>query len=170
MVHIFHIPVGQSRRYFESMHPLTICSLRAARKHFWRRTAIAIALPVASGLQSSAKAVSFRFDFGRNVSSEFRSAAVEAGNAWSSVLKDDTVVELRLEYEDLSAIGGDILGGAQPGRVSVSYNRYVNALFKDAVSSYDYAVINSLQFSYSDQARLHSFQRGQRSASPVTLN
>jgi len=135
----------------------------------WKGVAAALALPIVSGLQAPAQAVSFRFDFGRNVSSEFRSAAKEAGDAWSSVLKDDTVVELRLEYEDLSNIGGDILGGAQPGRVTVNYDQYVNALFQDAVSSNDYAGINSLQFSSSDRDSLQAFQQGYQKASKINL-
>lgn len=167
MAHFLQRPDCQSHHHFHPAYLLPGCPL----KRPWKAIAVALSLPVVGvGWQSPAQAVSFRFDFGRNVSSEFRSAAIEAGNAWSSVLKDDTVVELRLEYQDLSSIGGDILGGAQPGRVTVSYDQYVNALFQDAVSSNDYAGINSLQLSADDRVNLQSFQRGYRRAGQIKLD
>ena len=105
---------------------------------------------------SSAQAVSFRFDFGNNVSSDFQKAAEAAGEVWSAELKDDVVVDLRVELTDLSVLGGDILGGAQPGKLTVSYQDYLDATVRDVVSSNDYLSLNSFQLSSDDRTSIQN--------------
>ena len=149
--------------------PLQARSSKGERKLPLKGLAVALALPVVGSLQSPAQAIRFRFDYDQYVPDSFRSAAEEAGEAWSSVLKDDTVVELRIEYQDLSEIGGNVLGGAQPGRVTVGYNQYINALFDDAISNDDYAGIDTLQLSYTDKGRLQDFHQGYLQPSQINL-
>ncbi|MEO1386371.1 MAG: NF038122 family metalloprotease [Cyanobacteria bacterium J06634_6] len=116
--------------------------------------ALVLSVPLVAVSQSSAWALSFRFNFDGNASDEFQSAVRDAGETWSSLLKDDVVVDLYIRYTDLSAIGGDILGGAQPGKTKVDYAEYVNAAFKDVVSSDDYFGVNSLQLNAGGQQQV----------------
>lgn len=126
--------------------------------------ALAIALPVALVPQSSAWALSFRFDFDDSVSDDFQQATQEAANTWSSVLKDDVVVDLRVEYSDLSEAGA-VLAGVRPDKVKVKYEDYVQAMLKDAVSQNDIQALGSLQLSSKGQEALQEFQVGSLSSS-----
>ncbi len=121
--------------------------------------ALALALPGALTLQSAAQAVSFRFDFAGSVSDEFRTATQEAASSWSSILKDDVTIDLRIEYSDLSSVGS-VLGGAQPGKIQVDYDDYVAALLQDSVSSNDFLALNNLQLSSKDHELVQEFQAG----------
>lgn len=125
-----------------------------------RPSAWFLAVPIGLLAASPANAVSFRFDFGRNVSDEFQFAAQAAADSWSSVLKDETVVDLRIEYTDLSSVGGSVLGGVQPGKVKVKYEDYVNALFRDAISTNDFKGLDSLQLSAKGREAIQDFQAG----------
>lgn len=130
----------------------------------WSRPAlvpmvVTTAVPLAMVVQCPARALSFRFDFDRNVPDDFRAATQEAGNAWSSVLKDDVIVDLKIEYKDLSPSGA-VLGGARPGRVKVKYEDYVEAIFRDAVSANDLSAINSLPLSSEGRQAAQAFQLG----------
>ncbi len=121
--------------------------------------ALALAIPVALIPQSSAQALNFRFDFGGNVSDDFQQAAQEAAGMWSSVLKDDVAVDIRVEYSDLSSAGA-VLAGARPNKVKVKYEDYVQAMLKDAVSSNDIQALGSLQLSSKGQEAIQEFQAG----------
>jgi hypothetical protein len=121
--------------------------------------ALALALPSALTLQPAAQALSFRFDFAGNPSDEFQTATREAADLWSSVLKDDVTIDLRIEYSDLSSIGS-VLGGAQPGKIQVDYDRYVAALLQDSVSGNDFLALNNLQLSSQDHELVQEFQAG----------
>ncbi len=121
--------------------------------------ALALALPGALTLQPAAQALSFRFDFAGNPSEEFQTAAREAADLWSSVLKDNVTVDLRIEYGDLSSVDS-VLGGALPGKVQVDYDQYVSALLRDSVSSNDFLALNNLQLSSQDYELIQEFQAG----------
>ena len=122
---------------------------------------VAIALPITLPLaiQQPGQALSFRFDFDRQVPNDFQAVALEAGDAWSALLKDDVVVDLRIEYEDLSS-SGNILAGVQPSKVKVKYEDYVGALFNDAISPTDLSAVNSLPLSSEGRQIAQSFQLG----------
>ena len=124
--------------------------------------AITSALPLTL-MARSAQALSFRFDFDRKVPDDFQAAAQEAADVWSSVLKDDVVVDLRIEYTDLSSFG-PVLGGAQPGKVKVKYEDYVDALFRDATSANDLSALNSLPLSSEGRQIVQSFQPGSQAS------
>lgn len=130
-------------------------------------TALAFAVPLTMAAQTDAQAVTFRFEYGGGISNEFKAATQEASNAWSSVLKDDTVVDLRIEYTDLSNVGASVLGGAQPGKIRVKYEDYVNALFQDASSSNDFEGLSSLQLSSEGRSYLQNV--GQRTDKKADL-
>ncbi|MEL7356652.1 MAG: NF038122 family metalloprotease [Cyanobacteria bacterium J06560_6] len=134
-----------------------------------RPSAWFLAVPIGLLAASPANAVSFRFDFGRNVSDEFQFAAQAAADSWSSVLKDETVVDLRIEYTDLSSVGGSVLGGVQPGKVKVKYEDYVNALFRDAISTNDFKGLDSLQLSAKGREAIQDFQAGDLDARKSNL-
>ncbi|MEL6552248.1 MAG: NF038122 family metalloprotease [Cyanobacteria bacterium J06621_11] len=131
--------------------------------------AAVLALPIVASLQPSAQAVSFRFDLNRKASDEFKWAVEDAAKGWSSTLKDDTVVDIKIEFTDLSKLGGSILGGAQAGKVKVKYEDYVEALFRDAASDDDYAGVGSLQLSSKDREIFQDFQTGRIEAEKVKL-
>ncbi|MEO0887716.1 MAG: NF038122 family metalloprotease [Cyanobacteria bacterium J06648_10] len=135
-----------------------------------RPSAWFLAVPIGLLAASPANAVSFRFDFGRNVSDEFQFAAQAAADSWSSVLKDETVVDLRIEYTDLSSVGGSVLGGVQPGKVKVKYEDYVNALFRDAISTNDFKGLDSLQLSAKGREAIQDFQAGDLDAGKSDLD
>lgn len=154
-------------RYSSSSRPSASSSLRLP---------ILATLPLAAAFsitlalvpQPEAQAISFNFDFGSGVSDDFQRAAQEAAGLWSNVLQDDVVVDLRLEYSDLST-AGSVLGGAQPAKVKVKYEDYTNALFKDAISSTDFLGLDALQLSAKDREELQAFQSGQLLPEAVKL-
>ena len=126
-------------------------------------TAIPLAIAATCAISAPAQAVSFRFDFANGVSDEFQQATQTAADRWSSVLKDDVVVDLRIEYSDLSAAddaADSVLGGIQPGKVKVKYEDYVSALLRDSVSSTDFQALNSLQLSAKGREALQDVQLG----------
>ena len=118
-------------------------------------TALAVGLPLALVPQPPAQALSFRLDFGRDVPDDFQAVARDAADRWSAVLKDDVVVDLKIEYGDLSDSGA-VLGGAQPGKVKVKYEDYVNALYQDSVSTTDLSALSSLPLSSEGREILQS--------------
>lgn len=131
--------------------------------------AIAIAPSAALLSQPSAQALSFRFDFDSSVSDDFQAATQEAASLWSDLLKDDVVVDLRVEYEDLSG-AGDVLAGIKPGKVKVKYEDYVQALLQDSISTEDFQGLSSLQLSSKGQEALQEFQAGGISVQEVDLD
>lgn len=118
-----------------------------------------MAVPLALVPQPATKALTFNFDFGSGVPQELQTAAQEAANLWSPLLKDNATVRLRVDYSDLSA-AGSVLGGVQPGKVKVKYEDYVDALFNDAVSTNDFQGIASMPLSAEGREVLYEHQRG----------
>ena len=118
-------------------------------------TALAVGLPLTLISQSPASALTFRLDFDRSVPDDFQVAAREAADMWSAVLKDDVVVDLKIEYGDLSSAGA-VLGGAQPGKVKVKYEDYVDALYQDSISATDLSAVSSLPLSSEGREFLQS--------------
>lgn len=116
--------------------------------------------PTASDQQTPAGGLTFQFDFDNQVPEALRAATYYAADSWSSILKDDIVLRLRIESVDLSEYG-DLLGGARPGRVTVKYEDYVDALFEDITSNTDLSSVNSLQLSAKGREDLQAYQAGE---------
>ena len=154
----------------KSTHLNACLPVSLSRSLSWVVPAIAIPLsvPLAIADQAPAQALSFRFDFDSNVSNEFQLATQQAADQWSAVLKDDVVIDLRIEYSDLSS-AGSVLGGTQPGKVKVKYDDYVSALLRDAISDTDFMALDSLQLSSKGRESLQEFQAGAISANKAKL-
>ena len=125
--------------------------------------------PTASDQQTPAGGLTFQFDFDNQVPEALRAATYYAADSWSSILKDDIVLRLRIESVDLSEYG-DLLGGARPGRVTVKYEDYVDALFEDITSNTDLSSVNSLQLSAKGREDLQAYQAGEIEADQVKLD
>ncbi|NJM98957.1 MAG: hypothetical protein HC800_19005 [Phormidesmis sp. RL_2_1] len=130
--------------------------------------ALPAALPLALMASSSAQAVSFRLDFASDVPDGFQQATREAADLWSSLLMDDVIVDLRIEYADLSA-AGTVLGGVQPNKIKVKYEDYVEALLKDASSSHDFLGIDHMQISAKGREAIQKFHAGQLDLDNIKL-
>ncbi|MEN8447247.1 MAG: NF038122 family metalloprotease, partial [Cyanobacteria bacterium J06555_13] len=131
-------------------------------------SAFAAALSATPVVSTPAQAVSFQFDFGSNTSDELQRATQEAAGVWSSLLKDDVTVNLRIDYADLSE-AGSVLGGVQPGKIKVKYEDYVEALFKDATSSDDFLGVSTLPLSSKGREAFQDFQTGKIDIGKVKL-
>ncbi|MEL6352625.1 MAG: NF038122 family metalloprotease [Cyanobacteria bacterium J06627_28] len=132
------------------------------------RVAVPFALPLALMPQVATQAVTFDFDFARPVPEEIRLATQEAADLWTPLLKDNAIVNLRIEYSDLSA-AGSVLGGVQPGKVKVKYEDYADALFKDAISSNDFLGASNLQLSAKGREAIYDYQAGNLDPSKAKL-
>ncbi|MEL6606085.1 MAG: NF038122 family metalloprotease [Cyanobacteria bacterium J06614_10] len=121
--------------------------------------AVPLAVPLVFLPQSAAQALTFNFDFGRGVPQELQTAAQEAADLWSPLLKDDISVKLKVDYSDLSD-AGSVLGGVQPAKVKVKYEDYVDALFEDVVSTNDIRGISSMPLSADGREVLYEYQQG----------
>ncbi|MGC9524358.1 MAG: NF038122 family metalloprotease [Limnospira sp.] len=107
-------------------------------------------LCVVSGiaLASPGQAATFNFvhDFG--TSQEIADAFDRAGDIWSSILYDDVEINIFVKYDQMAS--DTVLGGARPEMVEVSYNQYLNRIFRDITSEDDLRAFKTLQFDEDD--------------------
>lgn len=110
--------------------------------------AIALMLGVIGAVCSpvAASALEFNFGFEEGTSSDVISGFNQAGQLWSSILKDDINVNINIEFRNIDSPS---LGFFQPERVSYDYSNIKSALFSDQTSADDAIAYNTLD-SHSD--------------------
>lgn len=88
-----------------------------------------------------ASALEFNFGFSEDTPSDVISGFNQAGQLWSSILKDDVDVNINVEFRDVNSPS---LGFFQPQRVSYDYSDIKSALFSDQTSTDDAIAYNTL--------------------------
>ena len=95
---------------------------------------ILLGAAIGCGYPLQVKAVEFNFGFAEGTSEDVINGFNQAGALWSSVLTDDTTVNLDVQF---GALNSPSLGRFSPTRVNVGYQDLVRALDADASSSSD---------------------------------
>jgi hypothetical protein len=96
---------------------------------------VALAIVVVPTLNaSSAHAITFNFNYAPNTSPEVINGFNEAANLWSTLLTDDVVINLNVQF---TTIPSGSLGRFDPSRVNVTYEEFTAALWSDITSPDD---------------------------------
>ena len=86
----------------------------------------------------------FTFNFAEDTSQEVIDGLAQAGENWSSVLKDDVNINIDFTFEPIDGLLGSILGIANPNFVPIPYTEVNEALTQDITSTTDRTAVDNL--------------------------
>ncbi|MBD2446993.1 matrixin family metalloprotease [Nostoc sp. FACHB-152] len=141
-------------------------------------TTFNLAFAVLASANAPAQALQFNFTYAPDTRQEVIDGFKQAGNFWSSQLKDtyvnptcrcntQTTVNISINYGQLS--NANALSGTRPRMVRLSYQDYLTQAFQDITSASDLLAFQNLQIGSNNKSIIGSILQG-KTLSQVNLN